>query len=95
MPELEIWEHPPSMLRNIDGGPLRGVGLGDLRAPTINIKNVDGRHPGPYRKEGGGFSSHPGSKRCVVSLHSHDRQKVILLTCLILLAPSSVMADDP
>jgi hypothetical protein len=54
MPELEIWEHPPSTLRNIDGGPLRGVGPGDLRAPTINVKNVDGRHPGPYRKEGGG-----------------------------------------
>jgi hypothetical protein len=94
MPELEIWEHPPSTLRNVDGGPLRGVGPGDPRAPTINVKNVDDRHPSPHRGEGG-FSSHPGSKRCVVSLHRHDRQKVILLTGLILPAPSSIMADDP
>jgi hypothetical protein len=24
MPELEIWERPPSLLRNVDGGPLGG-----------------------------------------------------------------------
>jgi hypothetical protein len=32
---LEIRERPPSMLRNIDGGPLAGADE-DLGAPTIN-----------------------------------------------------------
>jgi hypothetical protein len=51
------------------------------------LRNVDGGPPG------GG--PHPGSKRCVVNMHRHDRQKVILLTGLILSALSSVMAHDP
>jgi hypothetical protein len=45
--------------------------------------------------EGGGSGPHPGSKRCVVNLHRHDRQKVILLTGPILPALSSVVANDP
>jgi hypothetical protein len=36
--ELEIWERPPSTLRNIDGGPLRGAGAGDPGGSTINTK---------------------------------------------------------
>jgi hypothetical protein len=31
--------------KNVDGGPLGG-GAGDLGAPTINVKNIDGRPPG-------------------------------------------------
>jgi hypothetical protein len=34
--ELVIWERPPSMLRNVDGGSLGGVGAKDPKAPTIN-----------------------------------------------------------
>jgi hypothetical protein len=33
----EIWEHPPSTLKNVDGGPLGGF-VGDPGAPTINVK---------------------------------------------------------
>jgi hypothetical protein len=44
---------------------------------------------------GGGSDPHPGSKGCVVNLHRHDKQKVILLTGLILSALSSVMAHNP
>jgi hypothetical protein len=33
-------------------GRLGGTGVGDLRAPTINVKNVDGGHPSP--RGGGG-----------------------------------------
>jgi hypothetical protein len=40
--------------------------------PPSTLRNIDG---GP--SEGG---PHPGSKRYVVNLHMHDRQKVILLT---------------
>jgi hypothetical protein len=39
VPELKIREHPPSMLRNVDGGPPGGVGAEDPGAPTINAKN--------------------------------------------------------
>jgi hypothetical protein len=38
VPGLEIREHPPSTLGNIDGGPLGGVRVGDSGAPTINAK---------------------------------------------------------
>jgi hypothetical protein len=65
---MEIGEHPPSTLRNIDSGP-----------PGLR----------------GGSGPHLGSERCVVNLHRHDRQKVIMLTGLILPALSSVMANDP
>jgi hypothetical protein len=44
---------------------------------------------------GRGSSPHPGSKRCIVKLHRHDRQKVILLMGPILPALSSIMADEP
>jgi hypothetical protein len=74
--------------------PLGGPGVGDPGTPTINVKNIDGGHPGP-RRGGGGSGPHPGSKRCVVNLHRHDRQKVILLTGPILPALSSVVANDP
>jgi hypothetical protein len=63
---------------------------GDPGAPTINVKNVDGRPPGPH-----GGDLHPGSKMCVVNLHRYDTEKVIMLTGPILLALSSVMTDDP
>jgi hypothetical protein len=42
-----------------------------------------------------GSDPHSGSERCVVNLHRHDRQKVILLTSPILHTLSSVMADNP
>jgi hypothetical protein len=42
---MEIWELPPSTLRNIDSGPLGGS-AGSLGAPTINTRNVDDRAPG-------------------------------------------------
>jgi hypothetical protein len=35
MPELEIRECPPSMIRNVDGRPLEGD-VGDPEALTIN-----------------------------------------------------------
>jgi hypothetical protein len=41
--KLRQW--PPLMLRNMDGGPLAGAD-GEPRAPTINIKNVNGGPPG-------------------------------------------------
>jgi hypothetical protein len=71
-------------------GPLGGVRTGDPGAPTINVKNIDDGHPGPH----GGSGPHPGYKRCVVNLHRHDRQKVILLTGLILPTLCSVMAEN-
>jgi hypothetical protein len=48
VPELEIRECPPSTLRNVDDGPL-GADDRDSGAPTINIKNVNDRHPGPRK----------------------------------------------
>jgi hypothetical protein len=38
VPKLQIQEHPPSMLRNIDDEPPGGVGVEDPGAPTINAK---------------------------------------------------------
>jgi hypothetical protein len=35
VPELEVRERPPSMLRNVDGGPLRGAGAGDPGAQCL------------------------------------------------------------
>jgi hypothetical protein len=35
---MDIWERPSSTLRNVDGGPLGGVGAVDLGASTINAK---------------------------------------------------------
>jgi hypothetical protein len=64
-----------------------GGGARDLGAPIINVKNVDGRPPGPH---GGVSGLHSGSKRCDVNLHVYDRQKIILRMgptplCLVLL----------
>jgi hypothetical protein len=39
-----IRERPPSTLKNVDGGPLRGA-EGDPGASTINARNVDGELP--------------------------------------------------
>jgi hypothetical protein len=89
--ELENQERPPSTLRNIDGDPLGGADR-DPGAPTINVKNTNGGHPGP--RGGGGFGPYPGSKMCIVNLHRHDRQKVVLLTGLILPVLSFVMAHE-
>jgi hypothetical protein len=47
--ELEIRKRPPSTLRNVNDAPLRGAGAGDPGVSTINVKNVDDRHPSPYR----------------------------------------------
>jgi hypothetical protein len=38
LPKLKIRERPPSMLRNVDGGPLGGAGAEDPGASTINAK---------------------------------------------------------
>jgi hypothetical protein len=38
MPEMKIQEHPPSTLRNVDGGLSGGAGAEDPAAPTINAK---------------------------------------------------------
>jgi hypothetical protein len=35
---MEIRERSPSMLRNVDGDPLDGVGVGDSVASIINAK---------------------------------------------------------
>jgi hypothetical protein len=45
VPELEVWERPPSKLRNVDGGPPGDAGAGGMRAPTM-LRNVDGGPPG-------------------------------------------------
>jgi hypothetical protein len=45
VPDLMIWERPPSTQRNIDSGPLRGARAGDLGAPTINDKKHRSRDP--------------------------------------------------
>jgi hypothetical protein len=45
VPELKIWERPPSTLRNIDSGPPGGVGAEDLGASTINAKKRRWRAP--------------------------------------------------
>jgi hypothetical protein len=81
-------------VKNIDDGPPGGARAGGPGAATINIKNVGGGPLGGPRG-GGGSGPHLRSKRCVVNLHSHDRQKVILLTGPILSALSSIMAHDP
>jgi hypothetical protein len=45
VPELKIQERPPSTLRNIDDGPLRGAGAEDLESLTINAKKCRRRAP--------------------------------------------------
>jgi hypothetical protein len=88
---VEIWERPPSMLRNIDDGPLGGVGAGDPGASTINAKKRRRRVPRPSR----GVWSPSGVRKVSHDLHRHDRQKVILLMGPSLPALSFAMADDP
>jgi hypothetical protein len=38
VPELKIWERPPSTLRNVDDGPPSGAGAGGPGAATIDAK---------------------------------------------------------
>jgi hypothetical protein len=59
--------------KNIDGGTPGGVGTGVLRASAINAKKHQRWAPSPH--EGGGSDPHPGSERCGVNLHRHDRKK--------------------
>jgi hypothetical protein len=40
VPELEVWERPPSMLRNVDGGPSGGA-----TARGSEVGDVDGGPP--------------------------------------------------
>jgi hypothetical protein len=87
----EIRERTPSMLRNIDGGPLGGVAE-DLGAPTINTKNVDGSPQAPI---GGGGLWCLRSERCIVNLHGYERQEVILLIDPTFPALGPAMAYDP
>jgi hypothetical protein len=94
VPELKIRERLPSTLRNVDVEPLGGAETEDLGAPTINAKKR--RRQAPERPTSqGGSGPHPGSKMCVVNLHRHDRQKVILLMGPILSSLSYVMSRDP
>jgi hypothetical protein len=44
--KLKIRKRPPSMIRNINGGPSRGARAGDPGAPTINAKKRQRRAPG-------------------------------------------------
>jgi hypothetical protein len=46
VPELEVRERPPSMLRIVDGRPPRGVGDGGLEVGDVNggpLGGADGR----------------------------------------------------
>jgi hypothetical protein len=45
VPELEIRECPSLTLRNIDDGPLGGIGAGDPGAHTVNAKKCQWRAP--------------------------------------------------
>jgi hypothetical protein len=46
VPELKVYEHPPSTLRNINSRPPGGTGAGGPGAPTINAKIHRRRAPG-------------------------------------------------
>jgi hypothetical protein len=60
--KLEIQEHPPSTLGNVDGGTPWEV-LTEIREHLPStFKNIEGRPPGPR----GGSGPHPGSERCAV-----------------------------
>jgi hypothetical protein len=91
VPELGIRERPPSTLGNVDSGPPLAGADGDPGVPTINVKKHQRQAPWPPW----GFRSPSGIQKLSCDLHRYDRQKVILLTCPILPALSSVMADDP
>jgi hypothetical protein len=59
VPELVIWERPPSTLRNINDDPPRGARAKDPELkvgerPPSTLRNVDGRPP---RGAGGRFDS--------------------------------------
>jgi hypothetical protein len=41
-----IQEHPPSMLRNVDGRPVGGAGAEDPGVPTIDANKHQQRAPG-------------------------------------------------
>jgi hypothetical protein len=49
VPELKIRQCPPSMLRNIDGGPWDAV-LEIRELPPSMLKNIDGGPLGPYEQ---------------------------------------------
>jgi hypothetical protein len=55
---LEVWEHAPSTLRNVDGGPPEGARARGPRAPTINAKKrqwqIRERPPSTLRNVDGG-----------------------------------------
>jgi hypothetical protein len=60
---MKIRERPPSMLRNINGGPLGGAGAEDLGAPTINTKKHRRRPPGGAKAEDPGAPT-INAKKC-------------------------------
>jgi hypothetical protein len=59
VPELEIRERPPSTLRNVNGGPLGGVGARDPGAATINAKKH--QQQGPWEVPELKIREHPPS----------------------------------
>jgi hypothetical protein len=56
VPELKIWERPPSTLRNIDGGKIR-------EHPPSTLRNVDGGASGGARAEDPGALTLNDKKR--------------------------------
>jgi hypothetical protein len=55
VPELKIWERPPSTLRNIIGGPWEMLELVIQDRPPSTLRNVNGGPPG------GAGASDPGA----------------------------------
>jgi hypothetical protein len=53
-----IREHPPSTIRNVDGGPLGGAGAEDPGASTINAKKRRQRATGTCRSLKSGSTHH-------------------------------------
>jgi hypothetical protein len=51
VPELKIQERPPSMLRNVDGGPPEVPELKIRERPPSTLRNIDGESPGGARAE--------------------------------------------
>jgi hypothetical protein len=46
VPQLKIWEHPPSTVRNVNGRPREVPKLKIWERPPSTLRNVDGRPPG-------------------------------------------------
>jgi hypothetical protein len=79
MPEVQ--ERPPSMQKILTAGPVGG-GAEGLRAPTINIKNVDGEPPGRRCRRSGSVhhqhkkhQRHAPRRRCRRSESTHNQRK--------------------